>query len=163
MNLQSLVPILPVIVGILAASTALFGFLWQRQTERLKIIEQQLSQNKYKAYSELVAIFYDLLKDIKSNKESDNNDLMNRLINSKKDLFIYGSDTVFKKYVAWLTYISTNPNDNRHLKLFLQMLVEIRKDMGNKKTKLTPKDIMISLMQNEKEYEQVYTTPQQKN
>lgn len=35
------------------------------------------------------------------------------------------------------------------------MLVEIRKDMGNKKTKLTPKDIMISLMQNEKEYEQV--------
>ena len=148
-------PFLPVILAVLTTSTALFGFLWQRQTERLKIVEQQISLSKYQAYGSLVAIFYDMLKDIKAKKETNNTDLMNRLMNSKKDLFIYGSDKVFKKFVVWLTYTSTNPNDNGHLKLFLQMLIEIRKDMGNKNTKLTPRDIMLSLMQNEKEYEQI--------
>lgn len=152
MNFQSLLPILPIIVVILTTSTALLGFLLQRQTERLKIVEQQLSQSKYKAYGELVSIFYDMLKDVKSNKKTDENDLMARLINSKKDLFIYGSDKVFKKFVDWLTYTNANPGDNRHFKMFLQMLIEIRKDMGNKNTKITPKDIMISLMQDEKEY-----------
>ena len=144
---------IPVIVTALTASTAILGFLWQRQTERIKIIENQLSQNKYKAYGELVTIFYDILKDVKNKKDTNNKDLMVKLINSKKDLFIYGSDTVFKKLNIWLTYSSTHEGDPKHMNYFLDLMLEIRKDMGHKETKLTHRDIMISLIQNEKEYD----------
>jgi Tfp pilus assembly major pilin PilA len=143
------------ILGVLTVSTTISVVLLQRRTERLKIIEGQLSQSKYKAYGELVAIFYDLLKETKTQKKMNNEDVMTRMINAKKDLFIYGSDIVFKKFVAWLTYTSTNPGDSKHFKLFLSLLIEMRKDMGNPKTKLTPKDIMISLLQSEKEFQSV--------
>ena len=150
MNYISFIPIL---VTLLTASTAIFGFLWQRQTEKIKIIENQVSQNKYKAYSELVSIFYDILKDVKHNKTTNNNELVSKMINSKKDLFIYGSDAVFQKLNNWLIYSSLHPNDPKHLNYFLDLMLEIRKDMGQKGTKLTSKDILISLIQNEQEYE----------
>jgi hypothetical protein len=145
--------IITAILGILTTTTTISVVMLQRKTERLKIIESQLSQNKYKAYGELVAIFYDLLNEIKLDQKSSNEMIRTRLINSKKDVFIYGSDLVFKKFVEWLAYTTANPEDSKHFKLFMIMMIEIRKDMGNLKTKITPKDIMMSLLQNEKEYE----------
>jgi uncharacterized BrkB/YihY/UPF0761 family membrane protein len=61
-------PFIQILVPILTFLIAIFGFLWHRQTEKIKIIENQISQNKYKAYGELVSIFYDILKDVKQNR-----------------------------------------------------------------------------------------------
>jgi len=138
-----------ILISLLTIASGVLGLLLKRQTERLKIVEQQLSQDKYKSYSELVKIFYDILKDTKLKKETDNNELMIRIIDSKKDLFIYGSDEIFKKFTAWLTFTNKYPNDVKHMKLFLDVLILIRKDMGNKKTKLTYNDLLLSLTQNE--------------
>ncbi len=148
-------PFIQILVPILTFLTAIFGFLWHRQTEKIKIIENQISQNKYKAYGELVSIFYDILKDVKQNKTTNNNELVSKIINSKKDLFIYGSDTVFKKFNTWLIYSSAHPNDPKQLKYFLELMLEIRKDIGQKNTILTNKDILISLTQNEQDYEKL--------
>ena len=93
MNYISFIPIL---VTLLTASTAIFGFLWQRQTEKIKIIENQVSQNKYKAYSELVSIFYDILKDVKHNKTTNNNELVSKMINSKRIYLYMGQMLYFK-------------------------------------------------------------------
>lgn len=155
MDFNSTIPFLPFFVAILTASTLVFGYLWQRQTERIKIIEQQLSQNKYKAYSELVSIFYDMIKDLKIGKEFNNEELSLRLINSKKDILIYGSDKVFQKMNKWLSHIGENQKDPKHLKYLLELMIDIRKDMGHRDTKLTNKDILISWVQDEKVYESV--------
>lgn len=146
--------VIPLMVGFLTATIAIIGYFLHRETERIKIVENQVSGNKYKAYNQVVAFFYDILKDIKFEKKSKPN-AAEKLIDFKKDLLIYGSDKVFQKYVSWLTYTTTYPGDNKHFKLFLELLIEIRKDMGNKKTKITKKDIMISLSQDLKVYEEL--------
>jgi hypothetical protein len=138
-----------ILISLLAIASGVLGVLLKRQTEKLKIVEQQLSQSKYKAYSELVNIFYDVLKNTKQEKETDKIELMTRMIDSKKDLFIYGSDDIFRKFTQWLTYTTMNPDDTKHFKIFLDVLLLIRKDMGNKKTKLTYNDLLLSLTQNE--------------
>ena len=140
-----------ILISLLAIASGVLGVLLKRQTEKLKIVEQQLSQNKYKAYSELINIFYDLLKDTKLKKETNNTKLMIRILDSKKDLFIYGSDDVFNKFTEWLTFTNKHQNNNRHIKLFLETMILIRKDMGNKKTKLTNRDILLSIVQNEED------------
>lgn len=146
--------IMPSLVGVLTAAIAIIGYFLHRQTERIKIVENQVSENKYKAYNQIVGYFYDILKDVKFNKKPKLNSA-EKLIDFKKDLLIYGSDKVFQKYISWLTYTTTYPGDNRHFKYFLELLIEIRKDMGNKKTKITKKDIMISLSQDVTVYEEL--------
>ena len=122
----------------------------QRKTERIKIIENQLSEKKYKAYSELVAIFYNIFKDTKNNKPTNNENLTSQLIDVKKDLFIYGSYEVFRKFTNWLSFSTENQNNLNHMNYFLDLMLEIRKDMGKKKTLLTKHEIMLNLIQDKK-------------
>lgn len=142
--------IISILISLLTVSSTLFVVILQRKTEKLKIIENQLSENKYKAYIDLVEVFYDILKDVKNKKETDSNVVGNRIFDAKKDIFMFGSDAVFKKFSAWLTFTSENPGDQRHLNLYLEMMLEIRKDMHNK-TNLSKNDIMQNVMQNRSE------------
>lgn len=140
--------IISVLISILTISSTLFVVILQRKTEKLKIVENQLSQNKYRAYIDLVQVFYETLKDVKQKKESDSNILGSKIMDAKKDIFMFGSDEVFQKFNSWLCYTSENPGDQKHLKYFLELMLEIRKDMRNNKTSLSKDDIMINLMQN---------------
>lgn len=143
--------IISVLISVLTISSTLFVVILQRKTEKLKIIENQLSQSKYKAYVDLVQVFYDTLKDAKQNKESDTNALGSKIFDAKKDIFMFGSDEVFQKFNSWLCYTSENPGDQKHMKYFLELMLEIRKDMRNNKTVISKDDIMINLMQNKSE------------
>jgi|LakMenEpi03Aug12_release.lakeMendotaPanAssembly.Ray.scaffolds.fasta_scaffold1478778_1 hypothetical protein len=140
--------IISVLISILTISSTLFVVILQRKTEKLKIVENQLSQNKYRAYIDLVQVFYETLKDVKQKKESDSNILGSKIMDAKKDIFMFESDEVFQKFNSWLCYTSENPGDQKHLKYFLELMLEIRKDMRNNKTSLSKDDIMINLMQN---------------
>lgn len=93
--------IISVLISVLTISSTLFVVISQRKTEKLKIIENQLSQSKYKAYVDLVQVFYDTLKDVKQNKESDSNSLGSKIYDAKKDIFMFGSDEVFQKFNSW--------------------------------------------------------------
>jgi hypothetical protein len=152
MNWQTFIPL---VIGFLSAFIAIIGYFLHRQTERIKIIENQLSEKKYRTYIQLVGFFYNILKDVKFSNKTNEKESVGMLIDIKKDLLIYGSDKIFQKYVEWLTYTVVYPGDNRHFKHFLELLLEIRKDMGNPKTKLTKKDVMLSLTQNPDTYEEV--------
>lgn len=145
MNYETITTIL---LGVLGTITTLLVVLLQRKTERLKIVEAQLSERKYDAYGRLVSIFYEIIKTIKADKSTDELNIMEKMIESKKDIFIFGSDIVFRKFNEWLAYTSNYPNDLRHFKHFLDLLIEIRKDMGHKATKITREDILASLIQN---------------
>ena len=135
--------LLPIICTIL-------GWIIYRKTERIKIIENQLSDKKYKAYADIVSVFFGMLKDTKNDKRVDNKLIMDKIMDSKKDIFMYGSDTVFYAFNSYLTKSSKTPiNQNEIMGAFLSFMLTIRQDMCGKQSKLSIRDILINLIQDE--------------
>lgn len=135
---------LPIIVTIL-------GWIIHRKTEKIKIMENQLSDKKYQAYANIVATFYSILKDSKNHKPIDQNTIMEQMIDSKRDILMYGSDSVLKAFNNYLVKSSENADNRTIMNSFLDFIIAIRKDMCGKQTKLTKRDILINLVQNESE------------
>ena len=135
--------LLPIICTIL-------GWIIYRKTERIKIMENQLSDKKYKAYADVVSVFFGMLKDTKNDKRVDNKLIMDKIMDSKKDIFMYGSDTVFYAFNSYLTKSSKTPiNQNEIMGAFLSFMLTIRQDMCGKQSKLSIRDILINLIQDE--------------
>ena len=141
-----------------ALFSAVLVVIFQRQTERLKIVESQLSQSKYKVYYDLVTIFFNIINDSKSGKELNIPDLTTKMINLKKDILIYGSDEIVLLLSKWLQYTTEKPDDATHIWVYLDLLIKIRKDMGHRKTIISRDDIMILIMQNKSEYGKLKST-----
>ena len=135
--------LLPIICTIL-------GWIIYRKTERIKIMENQLSDKKYKAYADIVSVFFGALKNTKKDKRVTNKSIMDKIMDSKKDIFMYGSDTVFYAFNSFLTKSSKTPiNQNEIMGAFLSFMLTIRQDMCGKQSKLSIRDILINLMQDE--------------
>lgn len=143
--LNVLVPAIVAVAGIIIA--------WQ--TEKLRTMREQLSEKKYNAYADAVKMFYSVLKDAKANRATNNNEMMNRMIDIKRDIFMYGSDKVFKAFNKWLLS-TTNSNDKAQFAAFLDFVLEMRKDLCNNKTKLTKHDILLNLTQSEEEARKLF-------
>lgn len=121
-----------------------------RKTERIKIMENQLSDKKYKAYADVVSVFFGILKDTKNDKRVANKSIMDKMIDSKKDIFMYGSDAVFYAFNSFLTKSSKAPSNQKEIMgAFLSFMLTIRQDMCGKQSKLSVRDILINLMQDE--------------
>lgn len=132
------------------AIVAIAGIVIAWQTEKLRTMREQLSEKKYNAYADAVKMFYSVLKDSKMNKTTNNNVLLQKMIEIKRDIFMYGSDKVFKSFNTWL--LSTSEADDKiQFGAFLDFVLEMRKDMCNNKTKLTKQDILLNLTQSEEE------------
>jgi hypothetical protein len=144
---QILSTIIPVLVILLGG----IGWLYKNEIEKRRQIEKQLSEKKYDVYNRLMDIFFYLLKQVKKNKDISVNDpsMIDKMLDIKKDLIIYASDDVFKSYYNWLI----NCQKSTVLITFAQLLISIRKDMGNPYSKITSDEFLISLIQNEEEYE----------
>jgi len=139
---------------LLPITCTILGWIIYRKTERIKIMENQLSDKKYKAYADVVSIFFGILKDTKSNKQVTNKSITDKMIDSKKDIFMYGSDAVFYAFNSFLTKSSKNSNNQKEImEAFLSFMLAIRQDMCGKKSKLSVRDILINLIQNEEEVE----------
>ena len=65
--------ILAILTILIPAIGAILGYVIHRKTERIKIMENQLSDKKYQAYAGLVDMFFKILKDAKRNNVSNNN------------------------------------------------------------------------------------------
>lgn len=143
--------IIAILAIIIPAVVTVAGIIIARQTEKLRTMREQLSEKKYKAYADAVKMFYSVLKDIKSNKQTNTSDTMQKMIDMKRDIFMYGSDKVFKAFNLWL--LKTGSSDSKaQFAAFLDfVLVEMRKDLCNNKTKLTKEDILINLTQSKEE------------
>lgn len=62
--------IIAILAIIIPAVVTVAGIIIARQTEKLRTMREQLSEKKYKAYADAVKMFYSVLKDIKSNKQT---------------------------------------------------------------------------------------------
>ncbi len=139
------VPAIVTVAGIIIA--------WQ--TEKLRTMRKQLSEKKCNAYADAVKMFYSVLKDAKANRTTNNKEMMDRMIDIKRDIFMYGSDKVFRAFNKWL--LSTmNNNDKAQFAAFLDFVLEIRKDLCNGKTKLNKHDILLNLTQSEEEARKLF-------
>ena len=57
------------------------------------------------------------------------------------------------KFKEWLLNLNNHDNPTKHLYDYYELIKLIRKDMGNKKTKLTLDDFMLFYIQNREEYQ----------
>lgn len=149
-----------IIIPILGFLIIVLGWIVHRKTEQIKIIENQLSERKYQAYADMVALFYSILKDTKNKKTTNQKGMMEKMIDSKQDILMYGSDEVFCKFNRWLCAsmeleVANDDEKLYHMKYFLEFILAIRKDMQGAKTKITEREILINLVQNEKEVDKL--------
>lgn len=151
--------VLEITTGFLSLTTAVLGFFFMYQKEKIKQIETQLSKEKYRVYGEVFQIFFDILKvQKKLVKEIPQNELLCRLLDVQKDLIIYASDTVLKKFFEWRDMVSNNSTQENNLKqigVFMKLFTLIRKDMGNPKTIITDADILKAIMASNQDFNEI--------
>lgn len=138
------------VISFLSITIVILGWYIHRQTERIKVMENLISEKKNEAYSSFVGLFYDLLKQSKENKSLDTHDGLEKMMEIKKTLFMYGSDRVFKAMNEWLKYCNRQYDQKEMLNKVLKLLVLIRKDLQNN-SKLKVDDILLNIMQSEEE------------
>lgn len=148
MDANLIITILTIALPIIAT---ILGWIIHRKTEKIKIMQNQLSDKKYQAYANIVSTFYSILKDSKNHKTTNQKALMEQMIDSKRDILMYGSDSVFKAFNNYLVKSSENTDATTTMNSFLDFIIAIRKDMCGKQTKVTKRDILINLVQNETE------------
>lgn len=142
-----------ILVAIMTIVATGFGFIIKEQRDKIKMIQNQLSDKKYKVYHEIYAVFFDILKQQKGlSKNQKIEDVTIRMIDIKKDLFIYAPDTIVKKFLEWVTYVGDQPGNNRQMLIFLELFIMIRKDMGNEKTSIEEVDILKGVIGSNEEY-----------
>lgn len=144
--------VLEILSVVLSALLIVLGWMYTRRTEELKIMRSQLSERKHKAYADLVATFYSAFKDTKNHEQTDMKAAMSKMIDAKRDIFMYGSDEVFRAFNKWLESASQPWQFDE----FLKFILSIRKDICGK-TKLTADDVLLNLTQDKEELKKFKT------
>ena len=150
LDIEDVVLLVKGVISFLSITIVILGWYIHRQTERIKVMENLISEKKNDAYSSFVGLFYDLLKQSKENKSLDTHDGLEKMMEIKKTLFMYGSDRVFKAMNEWLKYCNPQYDQKEMLNKVLKLLVLIRKDLQNN-SKLKVDDILLNIMQSEEE------------
>lgn len=131
---------------VLSALIIILGWLYNRRTEEIKIMRSQLSERKHKTYADIIATFYLVLKDSRNHQETDMKTVESKMLDAKRDIFMYGSDKVFLAFNKWLV----NAGEPWQFDEYLNFILSIRKDICGK-TKLKKDDVLLNLIQNEEE------------
>ena len=140
---------------LISAIVTIAGIVIAWQSEKLRTMRKQLSEKKCEAYADAVKMFYSVLKDSKAHRTTNNDKMMEKMIDIKRDIFMYGSDKVFKAFNTWLLSATTS-NDKAQFAAFLDFVLAMRKDLCNGKTNLTKYDILLNLTQSEEEARRLY-------
>lgn len=144
--------IVTIIAAGLSGIVAVLLFILQRKNEQLKIIKEKISDKKYEAYNEVLSIFFDLFKNVKILKNLNEKHLGNKIIDLKKFLVLYANDDILKKFFEWNMSAQTEENRLAQFEQYLELMILIRKDMGNPDTKITTDEILRSLADSEETY-----------
>lgn len=145
-----------IIIGILTLIATGFGFIIKDQRDKIRTVRNQLSEKKYGVYNDVFSVFFNLIRGQKGFTENSEHELADKIISIKKDLLIYAPDNILKKFLEWNRFIANNEGDLRHAKIYLELFVLIRKDMGNHKTEITEADILKLIMTTDSEFEKMW-------
>lgn len=146
-----------VIVALITGSVSILGVVISSIVSKLIEYQQKtkryLYEKKEEPYSEFIEMVYKLQDSERGNKEYCEKELLDDTISFSKKLTLWGSSKVIKK---WLDFRkkSQEQNDNRTDILFIleEIIFEIRKDMGQKKSGLKQGDILAFFVNDIKDY-----------
>jgi len=148
---NTIVSVLAVLSPFLLILLSGVGWLYKHEKEHREAIEHQLSEHKYKAYITLLDIFFKAMKAIHTGNTINQNDLIDRMFDANKDLIIYGSDDVVNTYQKWLSSVRDSVREGKinereqqleKLEKFGEIVISIRRDMGNPKTNITSEKVL---------------------
>ncbi len=129
-----------ILVTLIAAIALLIGYLIQRNNElKLKITEK-----KRDAYAEFLNDFTEGAVAIMHDKKVDQIKSDRQRMLARNQLLLYASDNVIKAYDNWIKYTDENPErggNDTDVELFGKLLLEIRNDILEGKSKLTVEEI----------------------
>ncbi|MBB4802114.1 hypothetical protein HNP37_002187 [Flavobacterium nitrogenifigens] len=126
----------------------------QYQKDKIKNIESQLSERKYKMYSDLIYLIFDIPNAEKLGEEITQQDILKRILGIKRDMFLYAPDEMFKTFTNWTLELKNQTNGTIHFKIYFELMRLVRKDMGHIKTKIKLDDFMLFYMQDELAYKE---------
>ena len=138
--MQTYVEFTQIAFPILSILVVVLGWRAQRKSDMLKIAQTQLSQMRSEAYAGVYSLFFDILRDVKSEENKLNShELGQRLMKIKETVLSYGSDEVVLSLSNWLVHASNREAKHPHDQMIVlgQLLLAIRRDMGYKDTKLS--------------------------
>lgn len=152
MNMDNLQEwIVPILSSFVAIVVAVMTCRWQMRTELRKILENYVSDKKYKAYYDVVNLVFTVLEESRQNKAVNSNARFHDMLKVKQDLFVYGSDEAFRAFTAYLCSCSPNSDGNDVFKPLLDFMLIVRKEISGGKSSISTDDIMLNLMQNREE------------
>lgn len=136
-----------VIVALITGSVSILGVVISSIVS--KIIEYRQNTKRYlyekkeEPYSEFIELVYKIQDNVKGNKEYTEKEMLDDIFSFSKKLTLWGSSKVIRKWLAFRK-ISQEQNDNLTDNLFIleEIIFEIRKDMGQKKSGLKQGDIL---------------------
>jgi len=127
------IPFKEILVLILGTLSTYLIWRVQFQKDRIRIIENQLSEKKYQIYSELVYIIFDALYGEKIGKKLKDDELLKRILDIKRNMFLYASDEMFQVFTEWTLELQTPQNNGvDHFKKYFKLMKLVRKDMVKK-------------------------------
>lgn len=153
MDLQTILQLFSIIIVPTCSGIIVFrSWRSNRKTEQLKILQERLNEKKHEAYAKAVSIFYKVLKDSCNNKKQ-TFEQADEMTDIKRDIFMYGSDKVFRAFNSWLIHCSKQNEEDQALQFeaFLHFVLDIRKDLCGGETIISAEDILINLIQDEDE------------
>lgn len=146
-----------VIVALITGSVSILGVVISSIVSKIieyrQNIKRYLYEKKEEPYSEFIEMVYKIQENVKKNKEYNHKEMLDDIFSFSKKLTLWGSSKVIRKWLAFRE-ISQEQNDNPTDNLFIleEIIFEIRKDMGQKKSGLKQGDILAFFVNDIKDY-----------
>ncbi len=140
---------LKLIIGLLSGIIVLLATVLKMYHDRYREVKLKLSDKKYETYSEIIATLFDMVNIQKGLIKISDDKLLLRLMTVKRNLLLYGNDAIIKKFFEW----EINQLTGKRLWNWVELAALVRKDMGNRWTKISADDILKSLLSANENYE----------
>ena len=146
-----------VIVALITGSVSILGVVISSIVSKIieyrQNIKRYLYEKKEEPYSEFIEMVYKIQENVKENKEYNDKEILDDIFSFSKKLTLWGSSKVIRKWLAFCK-ISQEQNGNPTDNLFIleEIIFEIRKDMGQKKSGLEKGDILAFFVNDIEDY-----------
>lgn len=133
---DALAPISAVLAAVIAGIFARRSRLAQTATERAIEREKRLATVKADAYRPIIELFQDILDGTKTNKVPDLKHMQSAMSDFATWAQIYGSDDVVRSFHRFMNSSNDNPPPMVTMYYYGQLLLSIRRDLGDPDTAL---------------------------
>lgn len=132
-----------IVVALLTGFLSIIGVIISKFFEYRQKRQMYLYEKKEKAYASFIEMVYKVHESIKKGEKYSDEDMLHDVLNFSKELTLWGSNKVIKKWIEFRNIQHITCNDNKDILYRLEdIMFEIRKDMGHKKIGLNKGDIL---------------------